>query len=79
VRQDSVGLPATLEGIEDRLALAGQVKLLRVLEAHEIQRVGSDQPIRVDTRVVAATNRNVRRLGEQGRFREDQFWRSVAI
>jgi transcriptional regulator with PAS, ATPase and Fis domain len=51
------------------LPLAGQVKLLRVLEAHEIQRVGSDQPIRVDTRVVAATNRNLRKLCEEGRFR----------
>src|SRR6202011_4621668 len=57
------------------LPLAGQVKLLRVLEAHEIQRVGSDQPVRVDTRVVAATNRNLRKLSEEGRFREDLFYR----
>jgi DNA-binding NtrC family response regulator len=61
------------------LPLAGQVKLLRVLEAHEIQRVGSDQPIRVDTRVVAATNRNLRKLCEQGRFREDLFYRLGVI
>jgi DNA-binding NtrC family response regulator len=61
------------------LPLAGQVKLLRVLEAHEIQRVGSDQPIRVDTRVVAATNRNLRKLSEQGRFREDLFYRLGVI
>jgi DNA-binding NtrC family response regulator len=61
------------------LPLAGQVKLLRVLEAHEIQRVGSDQPIRVDTRVVAATNRNLRKLCEEGRFREDLFYRLVVI
>ena len=61
------------------LPLAGQVKLLRVLEAHEIQRVGSDQPIRVDTRVVAATNRNLRRLCEEGRFREDLFYRLGVI
>ena len=51
------------------------MKLLRVLEAHEIQRVGSDQPIRVDTRIVAATNRNLRKLSEEGRFREDLFYR----
>jgi transcriptional regulator with GAF, ATPase, and Fis domain len=44
------------------LPLAGQVKLLRVLEAHEIQRVGSDETIAVDTRIVAATNRNLRQL-----------------
>jgi DNA-binding NtrC family response regulator len=61
------------------LPLAGQVKLLRVLEAHEVQRVGSDQPIRVDTRVVAATNRNLRKLCEEGRFREDLFYRLGVI
>jgi transcriptional regulator with GAF, ATPase, and Fis domain len=61
------------------LPLAGQVKLLRVLEAHEIQRVGSDQPIRVDTRVVAATNRNLRKMCEEGRFREDLFYRLGVI
>jgi DNA-binding NtrC family response regulator len=61
------------------LPLAGQVKLLRVLEAHEIQRVGSDQSIRVDTRVVAATNRNLRKLCEEGRFREDLFYRLGVI
>ncbi len=61
------------------LPLAGQVKLLRVLEAHEIQRVGSDQPIRVDTRVVAATNRNLRKLSQQGQFREDLFYRLGVI
>jgi DNA-binding NtrC family response regulator len=61
------------------LPLAGQVKLLRVLEAHEIQRVGSDQPIRVDTRVVAATNRNLRKLCVEGRFREDLFYRLGVI
>jgi transcriptional regulator with GAF, ATPase, and Fis domain len=61
------------------LPLPGQVKLLRVLEAHEIQRVGSDQAIRVDTRVVAATNRNLRRLSEEGRFREDLFYRLGVI
>jgi DNA-binding NtrC family response regulator len=61
------------------LPLAGQVKLLRVLEAHEIQRVGSDQPIRVDTRVVAATNRNLRKMCEQGRFREDLYYRLGVI
>jgi transcriptional regulator with PAS, ATPase and Fis domain len=50
------------------LPLTGQVKLLRVLEAHEIQRVGSDEPIGVDTRIVAATNRNLRKLSEQISF-----------
>ena len=61
------------------LPLAGQVKLLRVLEAHEIQRVGSDETIAVDTRIVAATNRNLRRMSEEGRFREDLFYRLSVI
>ncbi|MBP0595201.1 sigma-54-dependent Fis family transcriptional regulator [Paraburkholderia sp. LEh10] len=61
------------------LPLTGQVKLLRVLEAHEIQRVGSDEPIGVDTRIVAATNRNLRKLSEQGTFREDLFYRLSVI
>src|SRR6202795_451170 len=61
------------------LPLADQVKLLRVLEAHEIQRVGSDETITVDARIVAATNRNLRKLSEEGRFREDLFYRLGVI
>lgn len=61
------------------LPLAGQVKLLRVLQSHEIQRVGSDETISVDTRIVAATNKNLRRLIEQGQFREDLFYRLSVI
>jgi len=61
------------------LPLTGQVKLLRVLESHEIQRVGSDELIAVDTRIVAATNRNLRRLSETGQFREDLFYRLSVI
>jgi transcriptional regulator with GAF, ATPase, and Fis domain len=61
------------------LPLSGQVKLLRVLESHEIQRVGSDEPIAVDTRIVAATNRNLRRFCDEGRFREDLFYRLSVI
>ncbi|HEY1996575.1 sigma-54 dependent transcriptional regulator [Paraburkholderia sp.] len=61
------------------LPLAGQVKLLRVLESHEIQRVGSDETIAVDTRIVAATNRNLRQQSEEGKFREDLFYRLSVI
>jgi transcriptional regulator with GAF, ATPase, and Fis domain len=61
------------------LPLAGQVKLLRVLEAHEIQRVGSDETMIVDARIVAATNKDLRRLSEEGRFREDLFYRLCVI
>ena len=56
-----------------------QVKLLRVLEAHEIQRVGSDEPIAVDARVVAATNRNLAQMMREGKFREDLFYRLSVI
>jgi transcriptional regulator with GAF, ATPase, and Fis domain len=61
------------------LPLPGQVKLLRVLQSHEIQRVGSDETINVDARIVAATNKNLRRLIEQGSFREDLFYRLSVI
>jgi transcriptional regulator with GAF, ATPase, and Fis domain len=61
------------------LPLQGQVKLLRVLQSHEIQRVGSDETISVDARIVAATNKNLRRLIEKGEFREDLFYRLSVI
>lgn len=57
------------------LPMSGQVKLLRVLQSNEIQRVGSDQAIAVDTRIVAATNRELLKMCEEGTFREDLFYR----
>ncbi|HEY3321251.1 MAG TPA: sigma-54 dependent transcriptional regulator [Planctomycetota bacterium] len=52
-----------------------QVKLLRVLEVGELQRVGSDQTRNVNVRVIAATNRNLETMVRQGTFREDLFYR----
>ncbi len=52
-----------------------QVVLLRVIEGREFFRVGGEEPIRVDVRVVAATNRNLQELVRQGHFREDLFFR----
>lgn len=52
-----------------------QVKLLRVLQEHEFERVGDTQTIRVDTRVIAASNRNLMDQVEAERFREDLYWR----
>lgn len=58
---------------------ATQVKLLRVLSERTIERVGSNTPIKVDVRVIAATNKNLRTLVEKGEFREDLFFRLNVI
>ncbi len=56
-----------------------QAKFLRVLERHEITRVGGTTPVRADVRVVAATHRDLRYEIEAGRFREDLFFRLSQI
>jgi transcriptional regulator with GAF, ATPase, and Fis domain len=57
------------------MPLEAQVRLLRVLQNHEIERVGGAERIPVDIRVIAATNKNLKAMVEDGRFREDLWFR----
>jgi transcriptional regulator with PAS, ATPase and Fis domain len=61
------------------LPLSTQVKLLRVLEEKVVERVGDNRPIRVDVRIISATNRNLAQLIDAGSFREDFFYRINVI
>lgn len=57
------------------LSISTQAKLLRVLEEKEIMRIGSDRLTSVDVRIIAATNRNLKALVDEGKFRLDLFFR----
>ncbi len=61
------------------LAMPVQAKLLRALQEREIERVGGTRPIAVDVRVVTATKRNLADMVEEGRFREDLYYRINAF
>jgi len=58
---------------------AAQTKLLRVLQQQTIDRLGGDRPIKVNVRILAATNKNLQDEVKQGRFREDLFYRLNVI
>ena len=61
------------------MSLSAQAKVLRALQESKVQRVGSDKDIKVDVRVVAATNKNLSKEIEEGRFREDLYHRLAVI
>ena len=61
------------------MPMATQIKLLRVLESGEITRVGSNQPVRVNVRILSATNRNLEDAVEDGGFRSDLYHRLKVV
>lgn len=61
------------------MSLSAQAKVLRALQESRVQRVGSDKDIKVNVRVVAATNKNLKKEIEEGRFREDLYHRLAVI
>lgn len=61
------------------MSLPAQAKVLRALQENKIQRVGSDKDIKVDVRIIAATNKNLKKEIENGNFREDLYHRLAVI
>jgi two-component system, NtrC family, response regulator AtoC len=61
------------------MTLGTQTKLLRILQEHEFERIGSNTPIKVDIRVIAASNRDLADEVDRGRFREDLYYRLNVI
>jgi DNA-binding NtrC family response regulator len=61
------------------MSLSTQAKVLRVLQYGEFERLGGKENIKVNVRIIAATNKNLEKEVEQGRFREDLYWRLKVI
>jgi two-component system response regulator AtoC len=76
--EDANGGTVFLDEVSE-MSPALQVKLLRTLEAQEVRPVGSNQPVRIDVRMIAASNRNLADLVSEGKFREDLFYRLRVI
>src|SRR5690606_4829277 len=61
------------------MSLSAQAKVLRALQENKVQRVGSDRDIKVDVRVITATNKDLKKEIEEGHFREDLYHRLAVI
>ena len=61
------------------LPLSLQAKLLRVLQEKEVERIGKSSPLKVDFRLICATNRNLKRMVEKNQFREDLYYRIYTV
>ena len=83
--QDRAGLFESADGgvifLDEigELSLGAQAKLLRVLQDHQVRRVGSSVSREVDLRVIAATNRDLRTMVREGEFREDLYYRLAVV
>jgi DNA-binding NtrC family response regulator len=79
--QNKIGLAESASGGDlfldevEALPLSQQAKLLRFLESGEVRRVGANETIQVNTRIIAATNISLQKLVSEGKFREDLLWR----
>ncbi|NLE01184.1 MAG: sigma 54-interacting transcriptional regulator [Fibrobacter sp.] len=76
--EEASGGTVFLDEIGD-ISPAMQVKLLRVLQEHEIVRIGENRPRPIDVRIMAATNRNLHQLISEGKFREDLYYRLAVV
>lgn len=76
--EEAAGGTLLLDEVGD-LSVEAQAKLLRFLENGEFYRVGGTKPLKVDTRVVSATNKDIRRMIEEGAFRQDLYFRLGVI